>query len=117
VSEPADLDFGYLTTTGRVTGRPHRVEIWFALRGDTVYLLSGGRERSDWVRNLRAEPRATFELGGEVRETTARILEPGSDEDAMARRLLVGKYTSRDPDDLGEWGRTALPIALTWPAA
>jgi deazaflavin-dependent oxidoreductase (nitroreductase family) len=112
VTGPADVDFGYLTTTGRVTGRPHRIEIWFALHGETVYLLSGGRDRSDWVANLLAEPRVTFELGGEVRECRARVLEPATDEDALARRLLVERYTSRDPDDLGEWGRTALPVAL-----
>jgi deazaflavin-dependent oxidoreductase (nitroreductase family) len=116
VTDPADLDFGYLTTTGRITGRPHRIEIWFALQGETVYLLSGGRDRSDWVANLMAEPLVTFELGGELRAARARVLEPGTDEDALARRLLVGKYTSRDPDDLGEWGRTALPVALAWVA-
>lgn len=114
MSDPADLDFGYLTTTGRVTGRPHRVEIWFSLHRGTVYLLSGGRDRSDWVANLIAEPRVRFELGGDGRDVVARILEPGDEEDALARRLLVQKYTSRDPDDLGEWGRTALPIALAW---
>ena len=115
MTRPADLDFGYLTTVGRVTGRPHRIEIWFALRDATVYLLSGGRDRSDWVANLLAEPRVTFELGDEARETRARVLEPGTEEDALARRLLVAKYTSRDPDDLGAWGRTALPVALDWP--
>jgi deazaflavin-dependent oxidoreductase (nitroreductase family) len=117
VTDPADLDFGYLTTTGRVTGRPHRIEIWFALHEGTVYVLSGGRERSDWVANLLADPRVTFELGGETREIPARTLEPGTEEDALARRLLVAKYTSRDPDDLGEWGRTSLPIALAWHGA
>jgi deazaflavin-dependent oxidoreductase (nitroreductase family) len=117
MTEPADLDFGYLTTSGRFTGRPHRIEIWFALHGDTVYLLSGGRDRSDWVANLLAEPSVTFELGGELRELRARVLEPGTDEDALARRLLVEKYTSRDPDDLGDWGRTALPVALDRPPA
>jgi deazaflavin-dependent oxidoreductase (nitroreductase family) len=112
VTDPADLDVGYLTTVGRVSGRPHRIEIWFALRDGTVYLLSGGRDRSDWVANLLAEPHVTFELGGEAWETRARVLEPGTEEDALARRLLVEKYTSRDPDDLGGWGRTALPVAL-----
>ena len=43
----AGEDFCYLTTTGRVTGRPHEIEIWFALDGATLYMLSGGRGRSD----------------------------------------------------------------------
>jgi hypothetical protein len=52
-------DYLYLTTNGRVSGAPHRIEIWFALSGTTAYLLSGGGDRSDWVRNLRAETRVT----------------------------------------------------------
>jgi deazaflavin-dependent oxidoreductase (nitroreductase family) len=114
VPAPGDLDFGYLTTTGRSTGRPHEVEIWFALHGRTVYLLSGGRDRSDWVRNLIASPEVTLRIGDETRTTIGRIVEAGTDEDPLARRLLVEKYTTRDPDDLGEWGRTALPVAIAW---
>src|SRR5919198_4125925 len=49
VSGDAELDYAYLTTTGRVTGRPHEIEIWFALHAGTVYVLSGGGDRSDWV--------------------------------------------------------------------
>jgi deazaflavin-dependent oxidoreductase (nitroreductase family) len=61
-SEP----YAYLTTTGRRTGRPHRIEIWFAAQDGRVYLLSGGRERSDWVRNLQANAHVTVELGDET---------------------------------------------------
>ncbi len=50
--------FCYLTTAGRVSGRPHTIEIWFALQGRTLFLLSGGGDRSDWVRNLRRDPAA-----------------------------------------------------------
>jgi hypothetical protein len=35
----ASQDVCYLKTTGRITGRPHRVEIWFALNGHTLYIL------------------------------------------------------------------------------
>ena len=111
----ASLPFGYLTTTGRVTGRSHRIEIWFALNGDVVYLLSGGREASDWVRNILVTPDVMFEIGGVRRLTRARVLEPGTDEDALARRLLLEKY--RGPsEDLEDWSRTSLPVALGWPA-
>jgi deazaflavin-dependent oxidoreductase (nitroreductase family) len=110
----AGLDYAYLTTKGRRTGTPHRIEIWFAIAGDTVYLLSGGRDRSDWVRNIMASPEVTVEIGASTRSTSARILEEGTEQDALARRLLVGKYTSRDPDDLGEWGRESLAVAIEW---
>ena len=112
--DPGDLDFGYLTTRGRVTGRPHEIEIWFALHGDHVYVLSGDGDRSDWVRNLQRDPAVTFRLGEEMRATTARIVTD-PDEDRLVRRLLVEKYQPRDPDDLTEWGRTSLPIAIEWP--
>jgi hypothetical protein len=32
----ADDDYCYLTTTGRRTARPHRIEIWYATEGDTL---------------------------------------------------------------------------------
>ena len=39
----ADEQFCYLTTRGRISGRAHRIEIWFALDAATLYMLSGGR--------------------------------------------------------------------------
>jgi deazaflavin-dependent oxidoreductase (nitroreductase family) len=78
-----DLDFCYLTTFGRVSGAPHEIEIWFALHHGHVYLLSGGGERSDWVKNLIANPSVSLRLGEETRATTARVVS-ASDEDALA---------------------------------
>ena len=111
------LDFCYLTTTGRVTGKPHRIEIWFALYESTVYLMAGDRDRSDWVRNLMAHPEVTLELGDRKRASRARVVESGTDEDALARRLLLEKYGDRPGSgDLTVWGRSALPVAIEWPA-
>lgn len=112
--EPGDQPYCYLTTTGRVSGRPHRIEIWFALRDATLYLLSGDRERSDWVRNLLANPRVSVELGDVRRDTTARVVEPDTEEDALARRLLLDKYAPQYRGDLTEWGRDSLPVAIAW---
>jgi deazaflavin-dependent oxidoreductase (nitroreductase family) len=100
----------YLTTIGRRSGRPHRIEIWFAAEDGRIYLLSGGREQSDWVRNLHANVRVTVELGKETHAGVARVLQPGTVEDEHARELLVGKY--REGDNLDEWGRTALPVVI-----
>jgi deazaflavin-dependent oxidoreductase (nitroreductase family) len=94
----------YLTTIGRRTGRPHRIEIWFAAQDERLYLLSGGRERADWVRNLQANPRVTVELGDEMHAGAARVLRAGTAEDQRARELLLSKY--REGDELDEWGRT-----------
>jgi deazaflavin-dependent oxidoreductase (nitroreductase family) len=109
--------FCYLTTTGRVTGRSHRVEIWFALHDGVVYLLSGGREDADWVRNILVSPQVVLEIANVKRLTHARVVEPGTDEDALARLLLLEKYDGPG-ENLAEWARTSLPIAVAWqPAA
>jgi deazaflavin-dependent oxidoreductase (nitroreductase family) len=104
--------FLYLTTTGRRSGRPHRIEIWFAAHHGKLYLLSGGRDRSDWVRNLQANGRVSVELAGEVHVGAARILEPGTAEDQLARELLVAKYEPVEHDSLEEWGRMSLPVVI-----
>jgi deazaflavin-dependent oxidoreductase (nitroreductase family) len=112
-ADPNDSDVCYLTTSGRITGDRHRIEIWFALEEGTVYLLSGGGDRSDWVRNLMVSPDVVLEIGDARRTTRARVIDdPG--EDALARRLLLEKYRSRYGGDLDEWGRTSLPIAIEW---
>jgi len=107
--------FCYLTTTGRVSGRPHTIEIWFARQGGTLYLLSGGGDRSDWVRNLLARPEVTVRLGRRDRPAVAggaRVVEPGSDEDELARRLVTAKYQPGYGGDLSGWRRSSLPVAV-----
>ena len=107
----ADEDYCYLTTTGRVSGQPREIEIWFGLDGDTLYMLSGGRDRSNWVKNLIWEPRVSVRIADRTWEGHARVVsEP--DEDARARELLAGKYASRYGGDLSNWRGTALPIAV-----
>lgn len=104
--------FCYLTTTGRRTGRLHEIEIWFGVRNGTVYLLSGGGDHSDWVRNLRADPRVFLRIGDRKWEARARPVED-PDEDATARRLLAAKYQGwREGVSLSRWARTALPVAI-----
>ncbi len=104
--------FCYLTTRGRVTGRPHEIEIWFSLVPETrtLYMLAGSGDRADWVRNLRREPAVTVRVSGEEREGRARVVED-AEEDELARRLLVEKY-ERSPGSLSGWRRRALPVAV-----
>lgn len=107
----ADDDFCYLTTTGRRSGRPHTIEIWFALSGSTLYLLSGGRDRSDWVKNVLAHPEVQVKIREKSFTGQARVVSD-QQEDALARKLVFDKYTPRDSDDLSEWARTSLPVAV-----
>lgn len=110
--EITDEAFAYVTTTGRVTGRPHEIEIWYGLRGSTLYLLSGGGNESDWVRNLSASPEATVRIGDHVWDATARRVTDRI-EDEAARRMLASKYQGwHEGEPLSDWARHALCIAL-----
>ena len=104
-------DFCYLTTTGRTSGRAHTIEIWFALNGDTLYLLSGGRDRSDWVKNMVRHAEVQVRIREQVFSGQARLITD-TQEDALARKMLYDKYTPRDSDDLTDWSRTSLPVAV-----
>ncbi len=85
-----DESFCYLTTRGQVTGTPHEIEIWFAGRDDTIYLLSGGGERADWVKNMRADPTVTVRIGGLRYNGRARVVGDG-EEEQWARTAPVGE--------------------------
>ena len=104
-------DYCYVTTTGRVTGNPHTIEIWFAAHNDTIYILAGGGYSSDWVKNAKRQPRVPVRIGSTTFDGIARIVEDDH-EDALARRLLLEKYGPRYSGDLDDWGRTALPVAI-----
>lgn len=111
----AGEEYCYLTTIGRRTGNPHTIEIWFAVDGDSLYMMAGGRDRSDWVRNLQANPAVRVRFRQEERAGTARVLDPQVDpeKDALARRLLAGKYQGwQEGRPLGQWARTALPVEV-----
>lgn len=101
----------YLTITGRVTGHPHRIEIWFAIDRDTLYLLSGGGGRSDWVKNLRREPAVTVEIGSCAFGGRARVVADPTERE-RARALVYDKYAPGYRGDLANWRRSALPIAV-----
>ena len=107
----ADEDFCYLTTTGRISGKLHTIEIWFALHEKTLYLLSGGREKSDWIKNSVRNPDVQVKIRETLFDGKARLVAT-AEEDALARQLVLAKYTPRDSDDLTEWSRTSLPLAI-----
>jgi deazaflavin-dependent oxidoreductase (nitroreductase family) len=109
---PLDSEsYCYLTTTGRVSGEPREIEIWFGLEDETLYMLSGGRDRSDWVKNLLKRAAVQVRIAERVFKGSARVVAD-PDEDALARRLLFEKYSPTYSGDLTEWRDTALPIAV-----
>jgi deazaflavin-dependent oxidoreductase (nitroreductase family) len=80
-----------LTTTGRKTGNPHTVTVWFVADGDVVYLSTLDPTR-DWVRNALAHPTVTLAfteltMRGQLRDVTE---DPALD--ARIRDALGHKY-------------------------
>jgi deazaflavin-dependent oxidoreductase (nitroreductase family) len=109
----ADESFAYLTTTGRVTGKAHTIEIWFAIEGGTLFMLSGGGDRADWVKNIRKDPDVRIRVGTRTVGAKARIVRAGTKEDERARQLLAAKYQGwREGRPLSGWARTSLPVAV-----
>ena len=106
-----DQDYCYFTTTGRVTGNPHEIEIWFGLNGTTLYLMSGDG-KSDWVKNSLKDPAVTVRIAKYIFPATARLVKE-EPEEMLARTLLADKYRERESDgSLSDWARTALVLAV-----
>lgn len=108
----ASENFCYLTTVGRKTGKPHTIEVWFARENGNLYLLSGGGESADWVRNLRNTPAVRVRIGSRTVAAKARAIT-APDEDALARRLLDEKYMGwKAGKRLSSWARNAVPVRI-----
>lgn len=87
-----------ITTTGRASGRPRRIEMWFHNLDGRLY-LTGTPGSRDWYANLEQHPVFTFHLKGHVRaDLPARataIVEPGRRR-AILAPLLDGLGRAAD---------------------
>ena len=105
------VEYCYLTTRGRKTGNPHEIEIWFVIHEGSLYLMSGGMDGSDWVKNLLKEPRVTVRVDGQTFPALARV-QKEKDEDII-RNLMADKYREREADgSLSDWAQTALVVGF-----
>ena len=77
-----------LETIGRHSGRPHRTPICNGLEGATFWLIAQHGRRSDYVRNIEANPRVRIRVGSRDswRTGTARVL--GNTDPSERRRVL-----------------------------
>lgn len=103
---------GYLETIGRVSGQPRVTEIWFAVDGRTIYLLSGHHNRKDWIRNLTKTPRVRFRIADQWFTGTAHEVTGDAAAIGHARQLLADKYYAGDLHAGGEWALTGTPYAI-----
>src|SRR5260370_22553467 len=86
--------FLYLTTTGRTSGLPREIEIWFVEANGKYFILAEKFHDAHWVRNIEKNPRVQVRVGDRRFEPTARALDPERDAAAwkMAQDLARGKY-------------------------
>ena len=89
-----------LTTTGRRSGQPRTVEIWF-LNVDGRLFITGTPGPRDWYANLLADPRLAFHLKESVRADLTGRAEPVLYEPTRRTVLTAA---------VAEWYRGQAPI-------
>ncbi|GAA0640116.1 nitroreductase family deazaflavin-dependent oxidoreductase [Streptomyces thermocarboxydovorans] len=80
-----------LETTGRVSGLPRLTPVGGRRVGDSFWLVSEFGERSQYVRNIKANPRVRVRIRGRWYSGTAHPL-PG--DDPVARLRTLPRYNS-----------------------
>ncbi len=86
-----------ITTTGRRTGRPRRVEIWFH-NIDGQIIITGQPGPRDWLANLIADPTFTFHLKGDVQADLPARARVITDPDER-RAIMTARFRDRDASD------------------
>ena len=95
-----------LTTTGRRTGEPRRVEIVFhAIDGRIVISGMPRREKRAWLANIEADPRVTIHLKRDVVADLPGAARVVTDEDE--RRALLA-HVART------WGRDDVEVMVRY---
>ena len=92
-----------ITTTGRRSGEPHRIEIWIWRHDGRTY-LSGAPGRRDWLANLRANPEFTLHLKESLQADVPATARPIA-EQAERREVIAGilEEAGRSPDNPEDW--------------
>ena len=86
--------FLYLTTTGRKTGLPREIEIWYVESDGRLYILAEHGHTAQWVQNILSNPRVKVRMVNQQSDGCARVLDPDRDADVClkARQLARDKY-------------------------
>lgn len=94
MDDRSELQYLYLTTTGRITGQPREIEIWFVESQGKLYILAEHFHKTQWVKNIERNPRVRVRVGDSEFEATARVLDKSRDAATweLAQRLEREKY-------------------------
>jgi deazaflavin-dependent oxidoreductase (nitroreductase family) len=105
-----------ITTTGRRSGRPVRIEMWYHLIDGTVY-LTGTPGARDWYANLLAHPEFTFHLKDSATADLPARATPVTDE-GQRRAVFERLFPSigRPATQLDEWVARSPLVVVELPA-
>ncbi|MGW1806528.1 nitroreductase/quinone reductase family protein [Streptomyces sp. NPDC002078] len=80
-----------LETTGRSSGLPRQTPVGGRKVGDSFWLVSEFGYKSQYVRNIQADPRVRVRLAGRWHHGTAHLLP---DDDPVARLRALPRFNS-----------------------
>src|SRR5215831_2434578 len=83
--------FIYVTTTGRKSGEPREIEIWFTEHEGRYSIIAEHGSRAHWVRNIVAKAEVQVRVAGRNFVANARVLTDPYDIE-MARQRSRQKY-------------------------
>jgi deazaflavin-dependent oxidoreductase (nitroreductase family) len=88
------IEYLYLTTVGRISGRPREIEIWFVESQGKLYLLAEHFQDANWVKNIECNSRVHVRVGDREFDATARALDEGRDRETwlVVQNLFREKY-------------------------
>jgi deazaflavin-dependent oxidoreductase (nitroreductase family) len=98
-----------LETTGRTSGLPRRTPVGGRRIGNSFWLVSEFGERSQYVRNIKADPRVRVRIRGRWHTGTAHLLP---DDDPVARLRSLPRLNSAGVRVLGT-GLLTVRVDLT----
>ncbi len=103
-----------ITTTGRRSGRPRTIEIWFLAIDDRIF-ITGTPGPRDWYANLLADDSLVFHLKESARADLPATARPVIDE--ATRRLVFENRAARwyrDQTDLEDLVANAPVVEVTF---
>ena len=106
-----------ITTRGRKSGKPRRIEIW-SHYFDGMVILAGSPGRRSWYANLVANPEFTYHLKERIQTdltATARPITDEAERSAVLTRLKeVSAYRQGQPMDVVEdWVQGSCLVEVT----
>ena len=112
LSRPGTID---ITTTGRISGGPRRVEIVYHVFNGRIYIsgMPNAHRKRAWLANLEANPAMTFRLKGAVAAdlpATARVITDSAERRQILEQIAWGPRSELLCTDRVSWSVARLPI-------